>query len=448
MKKRLMIVLLIAALGIATLPNVSAQDEMTGGFPNWSECEEDLTGQTIGFYHFGDLSGALAFITTPLVAAFTDAIDYTNTHGGLCGAMIEQEYEDTGGDLEKAQTAWDKFSAKEDAFMLGLYGSGDGELLREQAAEAEIVLFNAGASEKSIYGEDGQPGWQFTYIPLYTDQIGAFCDYVAENKEALGIEGDPMIGHLTWPNAFGKAADTPGTRAYCESVGVQVAEESQLFLPDAADLTPLINNLIDQGANIIYTNTLATGPANIAKTLTAMGIRDQILLAGPNWALDSTVMALGGEDALGIVGNLPFSWWDELENPGIQFVTNEWVTRHLATATDDAGRTAALRLHNIAYITAWSVFDTWGEALIRTMNRVGYDEMSGAAVYETMQDFEYDALTFSVKWTDTVRTGRSTRIAAIQLVEGPSGPMPGVLPLSDWLDTPDLREGGADIPAN
>ncbi|HLA44016.1 MAG TPA: hypothetical protein VJZ27_11305, partial [Aggregatilineales bacterium] len=32
------------------------------------DCDDDLTGKTIKFYHFGDLSGPYTFITAPVYA--------------------------------------------------------------------------------------------------------------------------------------------------------------------------------------------------------------------------------------------------------------------------------------------------------------------------------------------------------------------------------------------
>jgi len=452
MRLKVLVVVIILTLVAASLPFANAQDGASSGLPWWTACEEDLTGQTINFYHFGDLSARYAFITVPLVSGFTDAASYINANGGLCGATIEQVYEDTANEVERAQASWDKFSAEEDAYSIFVYNSNDGELLRDQAGEQEIVLFNAAASEKALYGEDGEPGWQFSFIPLYTDQLGAFCDYIAvpENREAVGLEGDPVIGHLSWPDAFGRSSATPATEAYCESVGVQVVDTPQFFLPDTADLSPLVTALTEEGANIIYTTTLATGPANIAKTIKAMDMENPPMVAGVNWVLDTSVIGLGGEDAFGIVGNLPYLWWDELENPGIQLITGQWVQNHFSQATDEASTRQALGLRNIAYLNAWASLDLWGEAYIRTMNRVGADGMSGAAFYETLRDFQYDALQgiLRVDWADGQRAGQVTRIGAIQLVDRPDGTRaPGILPLSDWLDAPDLRAiGGADVP--
>ena len=123
--------LLVLAVILAALP-AFAQDM---DYPSdLTECEFDLSGETMTIYHFGDLSGPYAFITQPIVSALADGIAYWNSRGGLCGAELRQIYEDTGGNLEATQSAYDRFTSEygDDLDVLVLYSSSDGELLREQ----------------------------------------------------------------------------------------------------------------------------------------------------------------------------------------------------------------------------------------------------------------------------------------------------------------------------
>lgn len=446
MSKRFLVLLLIVVLAVAVVPVTMANPRPAGpepAYPWLSECEEDLTGKTVTFYHFGDISGSYSFISLPLVAGLEDAAALMNANGGLCGAEITIENRDTGGAQEQAQAFYDEFSAKEDAYSFFLYASADGELLREQAAEDQIVLWNAAGSEKALYGETGdQPSWQFSIIPLYTDQLGAFCDYIAENWASFGIEGDPVIGHLSWEGAFGRSADTPATQAYCEAAGVGYAG-AEYFLPGTPDISTQLQTLLDAGANVIYTNSLASGPAQVAGTIATMGLGGKVLLGGVNWALDTSVMALGGEATNGLIGNLPYLWWDELDQPAVQQVAAYWAENRLAVDQE-----SALRLRNIAYITSFGTMDLWAEGMIRAINEVGFDNMSGEALYNALQDLQYDAFGGILKadFTDGKRAGSSTRIGQIQFVEGESGVTPTVVALTDWFTPPDLRVSGADVP--
>lgn len=423
-------------------------------------CEVDLTGETFAFAHLGDLSGPYGPITQPVLAGFADAVDYFNARGGVCGATItlpDPTTVDTGGDLEQTQVIYDRVSAEEPK-MLVLYSSLDGELLREQLAEDEIPVLISAGSVASLYGEDSaSPGWIFATNPLYVDQFGQFCQYAAENFES------PVIGYISWSGAFGEAAFTPETIAYCESLGVGVVPEPELFSPTDSDISGSVQNLVDAGANILYTNTLASGPVLVAATVNNMGLADQVQIAGVNWTLDTSVGLLGlqsiGANGLpavnGIIGSLPFVWWTETDNPGVQ------VTIEMADANE---RPAQVR--NIGYILGVLTIDTYIETLVQTANRVGSGDFTGADVYETLEMMDYNSMSMlPINYQDgAIRDTTSNRIAVLTyagadggtvldgqaplLVDTPNGaiPVPVVVPLEEARDTPDLRPGGADVP--
>ena len=448
---------LAAIVAVFSFPAL-AQDMME--YPSdLTECEVDLTGETIYIFHFGDLSGPFSSITQPVVSAVTDAMNYWNSHGGVCGAELAQVYEDTGGNREAAQSAYDRFTGQyaDELDLLLLYSSDDGELLREQLAEDEIVSLISAGSIESLYGEDGQaPGWLYANNPLYINQFGSFCQFVAVNPDTFP---EPAIGFVTWPFAFGLAGTEPAAQEYCSGLGVEVLPAPQIFLPTDTDILTQVQNAIDDGANIIYTNTVASGPALIAGTLVDLSMEDDIKLAGFNWVMDTSVGILGqrvlkpnGLPAVdGMYGSMPFLWWTELSSPGIQFV-------HQQFAINDR----SLAEQNIAYLVSWAVVDSIIEIYIRTVNVVGsLDAVSGTDVRATVESMDYAILggLMHHRFEEGMRDGTTNRIArmafANSTMTGPaSGPedamlipdgsggqlfVPIIIPMTDFTPVPQLR---------
>ena len=457
MKSICILLVLLVMVSITAAP-IMAQDMMD--YPSeLSECEVDLTGETLTIFHFGDLSGAFAFITQPIVSAVTDAVNYWNGRGGVCGAMLQQVYDDTGGNLEATQSAYDRFTSEfpDELDLLLLYSSSDGELLREQLAEDEIVSIISAGSIESLYGEDGMtPGWLYASNPLYINQFGSFCEFVAANPDNLP---EPVIGFVTWPFAFGLAGTEPAAQEYCAGLGVAVLPEPQIFLPTDTDILTQLQNAIDGGANIIYTNTVASGPALIAGTLVDLGMEDDIKLAGFNWVMDTSAGILGqrvlkpnGLPAVdGMFGSMPFLWWTELSNPGIQFVTQQFAANERSPAEK-----------NIAYLLSWGAVDTIIEIYIRTVNTVGsLEAVTGADIRATVDSMEYLILGGLLRhsFAEGMRDATLNRIARLAYANatmtGPaSGPddallipdgaggqlfVPIVIPLTDFMPVPQLR---------
>jgi ABC-type branched-subunit amino acid transport system substrate-binding protein len=449
--------LLITVLMLAP---VTAQDEMIEFPGQHTECEYDLTGETITLYHFGDLSGALAAITGPIVVAYDDATAYITETGLLCGATVVYENEDTGGDRERAQAAYDRFTSEfDDMVTLGLYSSPDSELLREQLAEDEIPVIISAGSVPGLYGEDGQsPGWIYATNPLYVDQLGTFCEFVAANPDTFA---EPVIGYISWPGAFGEAAFTPEAIGYCEELGIGFVETPELFSPAETDIIVNVQNLTDAGANILYVNALGpNGPGKVAQAIADLGIENDVALAGVNWVMDistgftsqGSVRADTGMPVIdGMYGSMPFAWWTESANPAIQFITAQ------ADAND---RGAGVR--GVTYLLTWGNIDLTVEAYIQTINRVGgLENVTGAEMKATLDSIVYEPLggLYLADWKDgEIRDTSSNRIGVMRflnatgdgvatspedafVVEGAGIFVPILVPLTEFGDVPDLRPG-------
>lgn len=465
-KKALLVGIIMVLVAAMAVPAAFAENTSTSVAPTFqegntserTECSEEnraaLEGETFTFYTVGDLSGPFAFISQPLRAGLVDAAAHFNeTEGGICGAEIVIDARDTGGSQDVMREEWDAITAEvENLEAMFLFGSADAELLREDAINQQIPILLSAGSELALYGESGdEPGWTFAIIPLYTDQLGTFCEFIAENwgneEFGLDIEGDPVIGHLSWEGAFGRSTDTPQTRAYCESLGVGYAG-AEYFLPTTSDVSTQLDVLVGEGANIIFSTSLASGPANVAAAIAGAELQDELVQAGVNWTLDTSVIGLGGADTQGIIGAQPFLWWDDIENPGVQIVANSWaVNRFLPAGDDEEAQRAALAQRNIAYLLSWPVIDAYIEIMTRTINRVGAENLDGAAFYETLNSgFDYDAMSGILQFSfdEEVRAVQTSQIGQIRFLQTEQGVNPTVVSLRDFQPVPDLRVGGAD----
>jgi ABC-type branched-subunit amino acid transport system substrate-binding protein len=468
MRKLTFVLLLIALTAALAMPAV-AQDNKMPDFIKHTECKVDLKGKTIPIYHFGDLSGSYAFITQPLLAGLADAIKFYNEHGGICGANLKSdvgtEYRDTAGKGEEAQAAFDYFSnLNPKPQILVLYASGDAERLRTQVADKEIPVLISAGSVAGLYGEDAKsPGWIYASNPLYADQLGSFCKFVSDKKDMFPA---PKIGYISWPGAFGEAAYTPETIGYCKSVGVEVLPTPEYFLPTAQDISTNVQNLVDAGANILYTNSLASGPKIVAKTVVDLGMEGKVQVAGVNWALDTSVGLLSRTDinkqglpaVNGLIGSMPFHWWTERQLPGVAFINEQ----------ADANK-RRLQDKNIAYLLGFGLVDTYAELYIQTVNRVGsLEKVTGKDIKETIEAMKYSPLglynfDYQGGATRAVPDNRMAQLAflskdgkgiaksgddafTVDLPDGTKAFIPIVVPLTEFAPAPDLRPGGKDAP--
>jgi TolB protein len=418
----------------------------------------DLTGKTVNLYQIVVETEPML---QPLLAGYEDATAYFNAHGGICGASIEQVYRNTNLGYDP-QAIYDDFSARSPKpVLIALYFSPDAAGLRDQLARDEIpALQGVGGGTAGAYGADGQsPGWVFSINPVVPDQMGSMCDYIAANPSGFP---DPVLGYMDF-NGGSSQFPYPEAQAYCESLGIGFAGAS-FFSEDATYIQPHVQNLIDAGANILYTQARSNGPSLIARTLAEMGLQDKVRLIGSHLVLDQDVVFGGqadlGSDGLplldGMIGSMPGRSWAENDHPGIQLITEQ---------ADLHQRPATMRTNS--YISAWTMTDLFIETYIQTGNRVGFEHVTGADMKATLEHMVYAPMggVRQIDFQGGARRALSTnRVGEMNFLgqdgKKPAGagnpPMvvtvgsqqfmvPMIIPLTDYQPAPDLRPGGADV---
>lgn len=388
----------------------------------------DLTGETITIYHFGDLSGPYAAITSPLVHGAEDAAAAVNEAGGIYGAMLDVKFADTAGSIDEAVAAYDRFTSEDDnPLVMITYGSGEVEALAQRFAEDKVVNVTAGLSARGFYIDSG---YTFGLGPIYPDQFGLVMTFLQDNWATYkpADAGDEIkLAYISWPTAFGQGALTPETRAFLDGMGIEVVVEETYDLSPTADTTTAILNAQAAGANVIWTNTLAFGVSVVLNDLNSLGLRDQFIVAGDNWAMDLATYAFLADPAygVGLITAFPYLWWTDADNAGIQYAESLFAANERPASE-----------HNVGYLLLIAGMDMAVQAIQHAIDTVGYENLNGEAVHNALMDLSPFEPLNGVLRVDYSGTSRSPHIAQIRMIQG--GP-DAFNVLQDWTDTPDLR---------
>lgn len=390
---------------------------------------DNLEGETITFYHFGDLSGPYAAITGPLIHGMEDAVAAINERGGIRGATVEIQFADSGGSVDEAVAIYDRYTSEDDNILIMInYGSGEAEALATRFVEDEIPSLSAGLSSSAFYGKDS--GYTFGLGPIYPDQFGAFLDFAVANWDDIkpASAGDEIkLAYLSWPGAFGQGALTDETRAYAESLGVEIVIEEIYDLAPTADTTTALLNAQAAGANMIWTNTLAFGPAALMNGIGALGLEGEFVLAGDNWTMDLATYAFVSDPALAVGLYAPFSylWWNDVDNPGVQYAEELF-----AANERPAGE------HSVGYLLLVAGVDVAMQAIENAIDEVGFDALTGADVKNALAEMGPYVALDGVMTLDYSNGSRSPHSVQIRQIQG--GP-DAFNVVQDWTETPDLR---------
>ena len=389
----------------------------------------DLTGETIRIYGLIDFSGPFAASTAPMAQGTTDIVDYYNAIGGIFGAQIEMVFEDTGGKVDEAVAIYNRFTGEDDNIvMILLFTSADEEALRDRVKEDKIPTMGMAPSTTALYGVED--GWLFTAIPLYPEQLANFMDYVVANWDSIkpaGAGDEIKLAHLSWPGAFGQASLTDESQAYIEALGVEIVANEQYEMSPTADTTTAILNAQAAGANVIWTNTLAHGPAVLLNDLHELGLRDQFVVGGCFLTMDFPTYAFLADPSYGegFYAAFPYAWWSETDNPAIQ-------TALEIAEKNERGPEALI----LGRLIVQSGLDVARHAIEQAILDVGFENLNGEAVYNALtqiQDYEVMGGLTTVDFTNGIRASRISQIRQIQ-----GGPGQFVI-IQDFTELPDLR---------
>lgn len=402
--------------------------------PAAEACVNDASGETIVVYQQAGLTGALSTILGPgFINGSKDAVTDINANGGVCGAMLQIRLEDTQYDPEQELAVYEKYRAETPKPMFVLtYGSGATIVLKDRVVEDQIVNIAAGLNADAFYNP--ADGWSVGVAPIYSDQFAGFLQWASDNWAEIkpaGAGDDIVVGVVGWANSFGAGATTPEALAFAESLGITVLPLEQQEISPSADVTGQLQNLLVNGANIIWTQSLSFGPVQVIATVRALGVWDQVVVAGVNWAMNQDVLNILGDNAglaTGFYGVFPYLYWNDTDAPGVQ----------QALAAFEAGGYPATD-KGVGYLLSYGSLYALQTILVHAMNAVGFDGLDGVAFFDAMKDL--GTVSAAGLFELDVRDGnRAPLEAQIRQVQATDNGLEFVV-VEDFFQLPDTRPG-------
>ncbi len=352
------------------------EEEMAEG-----ECKENLEGETITLYQSAGLTGPLAQILGQgFINGTIDAVEEINGNGGVCGAMFDIRLEDSQYDPEQELAIYEQFRAEDPPPLFILtYGSGAAIVLKDRAIEDKIPNITAGLNSEAFYIP--RDGYTVGVAPIYPDQFAGFVQWASDNWADIKPESagdDIVVGVIGWDNAFGAGATTNESLAFAESIGVTVLPLEVQEISPTADVTGQIQNLLLGGANVIYAQSLSFGPAQVIGTIQALGAWSNVVVGGVNWAINTDVAAILGENQAlmaGYYGVFPYNWWNDTDLPGVQAALANFDAKDYPP-TDKA----------VGYLLSFGSTFALRDIIVHAINTVGYENLNGETFFDAFKD--------------------------------------------------------------
>jgi branched-chain amino acid transport system substrate-binding protein len=400
--------------------------------PAMTNCERGYEGETITVYQQAGLTGPLATILGDgFIFGSRDGVAHINATGGICGAEFVIRLEDTQYAPEQELAVYQTFrSARPTPIFILTYGSGATIVLKDRVTEDEIVNIAAGLDARAFY--QPRDGWTVGVAPIYSDQFAGFLEWAQANWSDIrpaGAGDDIVVGVVGWANPFGAGATTPEALAYAEQLGITVLPLEEQEVSPTADVTGQLQNLLLNGANIIWIQSLSFGPAQVIGTLRALGAWDNVVVGGVNWAMNRDVLNILGANAGlagGMYGVFPYLWWNDTDAPGVQE----------ALAAFEAGGYPETD-KGVSYLTSYAAMYALRDILEHAIDRDGFENLSGRTFFDAMKDMGLVSAA-GIFELDVRGENRAPNRAQIRQVQPVDGGFDFIM-IEDFFELPDTR---------
>ena len=416
-------------------PAAQAESAAAPEAPMEIVCENSYEGETLTIYQQAGLTGPLATLMgTGFIGGTQDAIEQINAEGGVCGVMLTLRLEDTQYVLEQEVQVYEQYRTETPKpLFITTSNSAAAIALKDRVVEDEIVNIATGVHTQALY--DPPNGYTVGMVPIYSDQFAGFLQFVHDNWADIKPEGagdDITVGVVGWANAFGAGATTPEALAFAESLGITVLPLEQQPIDPSADVTGQLQNLLVNGANVIYMQAISFSITQVIGTLHALGFYDQVVVGSVNWGMNRDVLNILGANAplaAGYYGVFPYLWWTDSDAPGVQRALASFDAKGYPD-TDKA----------FTYLLTYSVMFGIADILTVAMNNVGFDGLNGTEFLKAMQQMGTisAAGVLEMKADGSNRAPNKAQIRQAQMME--DGSVDFVV-VQDFVTLPDTRPG-------
>ena len=196
----------------------------------------------------------------------------------------------------------------------------------------------------------------------------------------------------------------------------------EFFPPFDLDASTQMIRVVPHNPDVIYSMTIASQPRVILKSAETVGLIGNTLFGMGCWGMDRGAANVAGGLMEGVVGVQPYWIPTDTNTPIIKaFVDN-------FKAKNRPAHQLTMAYCGFCTVNAMAV-----EALAKTVERVGWDKLTGEEVYNTLCESKgFTAMGFQpFQFAPGKRASLKSRVVKIEKGD--------VVALSGWLSCPDMR---------
>lgn len=365
--------------------------------------------KTVQVGHIDPFTGAGSVSVQLVAAGLQDYIRYFNEQEAIPEVSIEVVWADSMRQFPQWYTHYQRFVER--GIPLICVNDVQGLTVPNYEKDEVVALSAGGAAEVSY-----PPGWRYCESLTNTEQAAAVMEYFMENWQE---ERPPRFAFIIMDSPWAYEVLDEGMK-YAQSLGFEVlTPETVPFV--VLDATVQLLRLREGGADLVYIQGLAPSSGPILRDVERLGLVGQIQFAGHASSMGERVIEMAGVASEGYLIARAFPSFDETEIPGIKLMLDNQMKYRGKVMREDE------------YLHGWVIGAIACEAIRRTIENVGYDNLDGPAIKEALDSFkDFDVYGLCrITYTPEDHRG-NTKLAVYEVRDGK------LVRMTDWREAPML----------
>jgi ABC-type branched-subunit amino acid transport system substrate-binding protein len=338
-----------------------------------SEGPPPIERKVVEIGEIGSLTGPGSSADQNFLFGVLDYAKYFNEREMIPGVTVEIPWRDSARNMERWLSAYEALKGRGVRVMMSNETLGL-EPFQARVEKDQIPMYSGNPIQEMLY----PPRWYYFRSPTWAEQFAVLAEYLMENWQE---ERPPKLAIMTVDSSFGRQV-VRGTK-YAEGLGFEILPlEFVPYVP--IDSTTQLLRIREGGADIVYISWLQLGSGPIMRDAERLGLLDEIQFTGLEYSVGKQMIGMAGAAAEGFLVNNTLPSFAETEVPGIKLM--------LDTQMKYYGR---VKVEEPEYIAGWVGTAITCEAVRRTVENVGYENLDGPAIkeaFDSIKGFDVDGL--------------------------------------------------------
>ena len=320
----------------------------------------------------GDFTGPVASTTQSMLQGWLDYWAKINEEGGINGIPVKAVWGDGKGEVPTGVSAYKSIVARYKPATMVVTGSGICDALKDDFIRDKIPSLGVSNTPYGIQ----PPAWTYNNVPCYADGLAGFALWAKKVVKKTPVRVCVAPFDYAAGREFLPAID------WIKKNVPEVKIVGPVWLPlMAVDLTSEATRIKKLKPDYVFIPHTVGGTALLYKSLKGVKFPINKCVAFW-WAAGGNLLERAGAVAEGSLAQQPWAMPEEVEIPAIKACV-DW-HEHL--------RFTRIIKGGVNYTQAWAAAMIHHEAIKRTLDAVGYSELTGENVkkhgFNTLKDFD------------------------------------------------------------